>query len=127
MPSAGLGLYAYNKTSNHDILFRRGDSTIKYDAERLTELQLNRRYGDDGTAPYAVRVNKNIIEDGALQRSAGSMANHKARTYANADLTTNYKFCSLKATKNIRNGQEIFVDYGSQYRFNEDDYSYKTK
>ena len=64
LPNAGLGLLAYNRTNNRDILLRAGDSIIKYDAERLTDLQLNRRYGDDATAPYAVRVNRNIVEDG---------------------------------------------------------------
>ena len=57
-----------------------------------------------------------MSEDSACQRSAGSFANHR-----------NTGRVILKATKNIRNGREIFVSYGSAYRMNKENEIHQTK
>jgi SET domain-containing protein len=61
------------------------------------------------------------VEDAACRRGVGALANHRAHSTANARLSflrTTGRF-RLVAKKPIRNGKEIFVDYGRQYRHRE--------
>jgi hypothetical protein len=128
LPNAGLGLFAYDKNGYPDILFRKDDFVIKYDGEHISNLQLNNRYGgNEATAPYAVEIKSGYNEDAACQRTPASLVNRKSRTKANARLSTNFKFVMIKATKNIRNGDEIFVDYGKKYKMSQPGYSFQTK
>ena len=54
---------------------------------------------------------------------------HRAGHHQNARLVVNFQnnTARLKATKNIRNGEEIFVSYGHQYHINETGVQYRTK
>ena len=66
--------------------------------------------------------------DSALKRGVASLANtrnnnNNARISAN----TANKTITLKATKPIRNNQEIFVSYGRAYRLNEPNVRFATK
>ena len=118
MEGAGKGLFAYNGTKNNDIIFKgnqsKGDRIIAYNADVITHLEANRRYGNH-TAPYGVYVNKDYIEDAACMRSAGSLANHISHSKANAKLYSHQGRVYLRAIKNIRNGDEILTDYGKEY------------
>ena len=128
--NAGKGLFAYNGTTNNDIIFKgnqqKGDKIIAYNAEVITHLEAYERY-DKHTAPYGVHINKDSIEDAACIRSAGSIANHTSHSRANAKLYSHQNRVYLRAIKNIRNGDEILTDYGKDYEMNEDGVSYKTK
>lgn len=120
---AGKGLFAIDKSRPvGEILFRKNDKITNYDGEILTREILTQRYGEY-TAPYGVEVNynHNIYEDGACKRGVGNLVNHQSQAQTNAKLSTNKNRnrIILIATKNIRNGQEIFVNYGSDYAFNE--------
>jgi hypothetical protein len=126
IPNAGRGLFAYNKTDNRDIVFRKGDFIINYDGEKLNELQLNTRYGNS-TAPYSIKVKNNYFEDGACRRSPGSLINHQPNARVNSRYSTNYRLIKIFATKNIRNGDEIFINYQDKYLFNEEGVEHKTK
>ena len=55
--------------------------------------------------------------DAALRRGIASLANHTIISRTNARLSFNTDKGILKASKNIRNGQEILVNYGADYRF----------
>ena len=126
VPNGGLGLFAFNGSrDNHEIVFsgpkrtqygeRRGDFITQYNGETLPRATIDRRYGEVNTAPYGAEINRQFIEDAALLRSAGSLANHKPHSQANARLVSNGNSVRLEATKNIRNDSEIFIDYGAEY------------
>jgi len=123
---AGKGLFAYNGTNNDAIVFKKDERIIDYNAEFITTEEKERRYGDN-TAPYAVRINTDLIEDGACQRSSASIANHRPFTYSNAKFYPYNKKIYVKAIKNIRNNQEITIDYGKEYIMNEEGYDFLTK
>jgi len=136
VPNSGLGLFAYDKKKpTGEILFkynsrkRRGDFIIEYEGEVLSKLAGDQRYGKNNTAPYSAYLNKDFEIDSACLRASGSLANHKPRTYANARLIVTGKNVYLEATKTIRNGDEIFIDYGKDYNIGQegDSYTHKTK
>jgi len=118
---AGKGLFAVGK----GIVFRPGDRICMYNGELINAKELIRRYHDN-TAPYAIELHKKdgkqLYEDGAVERGLGSLANHsRNRNIVNARLSiSRTNRAQLIATKNIRSGSEILVNYGSDYKFNED-------
>lgn len=134
--NAGNGLFAlWVKNPPEDgIIFREGDEIIRYHGEVINNAELNHRYGRY-TAPYGIQINRNRFEDAARERGPGSLINHTAnKTLANCRfaVSRNNRDRSLddkivvKATRNIMNGQEILVNYGNQYRFNERGVEYRT-
>ena len=130
LPDAGKGLFAMNKQKEpNEIIFRQGDTIIPYSGEKkLTNQELSNRYGDY-TAPYGVQYANNNNEDAACKRGVGSLANRNVGNLNNARLLPNRRNGSifLRATKNIRNNNEIFVPYGRQYSLNEEGVSNQTK
>ena len=81
--------------------------------------QLNNRYGEY-TPPYAYKIDKNNFRDASLKRGVGSLGNtNRNKNNARISPNTINKTATLKATKNIRNGSEIFVSYGSDYSMDE--------
>ncbi|RZK26948.1 MAG: hypothetical protein EOO43_01205 [Flavobacterium sp.] len=123
IPNAGLGLFAIDplNSNSNEVLFRKGVTIVKYMGESINEAELKRRYGNH-TAPYGVQISQDRYEDGARIRS---LANTKPG-YNNAILSIYRGHASLKATKKIRNGDEIFVSYGRAYKMNEPDVAYIT-
>ena len=97
---------------------------MDYNGDVLTVSQLDKRFGYH-TAPYTVRINKGLVEDASCRRSAGSLANHNSK--ANAKLYAYQGRVYLRAIKNIKNGQEITVDYGNEYDLDEEGVSHTTK
>lgn len=130
IPGAGKGLFAYDPDDpdGNEIVFKPGDVIVQYDGDMLTGDELQRRYGEY-TAPYGIQERYGVLytEDGACRRGAGTLANHKPFSQANAKLSfgTGRKRFQLIAKSNIRNGREIYVSYtrgrqGNQrYMFNE--------
>lgn len=121
LPDAGKGLFALKRNAEAgEILFRPGDTIIKYEGEVIDRPVLEQRYGEF-TAPYGVQMYKGMFEDGACVRGAGNLANHATGSRVNARLAINTREnrVLLKATKNIRNDQEIFINYGKDYSFSE--------
>jgi len=117
---AGLGLFAWDNKSEGRPIFKKDQKIIDFIGEVITNEEKEERYGEY-TTPYALQVGSNSVIDPALLRGVGSLANHKAQTYANAKFSTNPRnqTASIKATKNIRDGDEIFLSYGNDYRFDE--------
>jgi len=118
---AGKGLFAMDKHAlENDIIFRIGQNIVKYDGEIIDLDELNERF-DEYTAPYTVYINNNRYDSAECHRGIGSLANHGNNQQANAKFNTgnrgNNASCRLQATKNIRNGDEIIVNYGRNYQF----------
>ena len=126
IPNGGKGLFAIDpRTVDRDVIFEKGDRITEYHGELINLQTLNERYGEDLTAPYAVGISADSYEDGARVRGIGSLAN-TSPGHNNATLSIYRGRASLKATKNIRNGDEVYLSYGRRYRLNEPDVQYAT-
>lgn len=118
---AGMGLFNCKPR-------KKGDDIIEYIGEVLDDEKLFERYGA-ATAPYAAEVVENKTIDSALIRSIGSYANHKPKEDANAELVLyeDQEKIYICATKPIRVGEEIFIDYGDDYEFDKKGDVHSTK
>lgn len=96
--------------------FEAGEVIIPYGGELLTSEELEERYGNH-TAPYALELSRNYIQDAALVRSAGAHANHYTglRVRPNARFWKDQRVMWLKAIEPIARGEAILVDYGPDY------------
>ncbi len=103
-----------------DVVFRKGDMVATYEGELISQVERARRY-DRYTAPYGLHLNASESIDAALKRTVGSLANHARidKTNARLSVDTRNKKGSVKATKDIRHGDEILVHYGAAYQFKE--------
>lgn len=136
IPEAGLGIYALNKRlPANAIIFRNNEKIVDYYGEMITEETLDERYGR-AMGPYAhTHLNaprgKPPIEDGALKRGVGSLANegiplpphptaHDRARAPNARIRTRAGKSYLEATRPIRNGTEILAQYGNFYTTEQD-------
>lgn len=134
VPAAGKGLFAWHPTSDANIiLFRQGDVLLEYEGEMISRAELDRRYDEEDeehVAPYAYGAG-NFVVDAACERGAGSLINHSDQAR-----NINCKFVydprtailSVVATKNIRNGHELFMNYGEGYNeLNSERVSHRTR
>jgi len=119
IPNAGKGLFAYDPLSGdpNEVLFNREETICQYKGEIIDKDELIRRYANK-TAPFAIGVSANSFEDGARVRGIGSLANTNPGNN-NATLSIYRGRASLKATKPIRNGEEIYLSYGREYKIHE--------
>ena len=124
IPRSGKGLFAYDILRGHNaVIFRgndeRGDLISMYDGEIINNAELNRRY-DEFTGPYAAKISNNRYEDGARIRGVGSYVQHSDdEAITNCRLRVRHNRIAIIATKNIKNGKELFANYGDDYIFNE--------
>jgi SET domain-containing protein len=114
IPESGLGLFARKE-------FQKNELIAPYNGQLLTKHELDARYGSEDKAgdfaPYAVQMSRDKYMDCACERGIGSYANaHNSRNNNSryAIQNTNNTVV-LRATKKIREGQEIFVSYGRNY------------
>ena len=109
IPNAGLGLFTLQE-------FKSGDLIVPYKGEILTRAQMDERYGN-GLATYALQINKNTYIDSACARGTASFINtfprhNNARFSVHSGRAGHPPGASVRATKKIPAGSEIFVDYG---------------
>lgn len=113
IPGAGEGVFATRP-------IRAGATICPYFGETISKACFIKRYKRQPVAPYSLhRI------DSACDRSLGSMANalFKANGKCRSESAHNATFVAshgaktmvLVATKDIREGEEIFVYYGDQY------------
>eukprot|EP01033_Poteriospumella_lacustris_P005134 gene5134-gene5676 len=112
IPNSGKGVYVAGDPN--EIVFRKNDRICSYDGEILSTEEINNRYTDtDLTAPYAVNTQDNVNVDCACKRSIGSLINNRpGHNNVNFSWNAGMRRLSIKASKNIRGGQELFLAYG---------------
>ena len=122
----GRGLFAVKAGNpNFDdqlIVFRNGDRILEYTGDELNNDELTERYGQS-TAPYAMAKNKGLFIDAALLRGPASLANHSPKPNAKAGVS-NRNTIVLTATRAIKHGQEILLNYDAGRRRGEPKYSF---
>ena len=118
-------MFAYDKSARrqNQVVFHQNTTIIDYGGEYITAEELHKRYYNF-TAPYTAELKRNVYQDCGCDRSIGSLANTAPTTNQNnAILVANYRShpqkVVLQATRPIRDGEEIFVDYGDSYHLNE--------
>lgn len=125
-----LGLFACDESKDADaVVFKRQEYIIPYVAEEINGAELDARYPGEHTGVYVVQNEADSYEDGAVVRGAAGLSNMciarlaykengRATCANNAQIAgragANY-FPFLRATKPIRNGEEVFTSYGQQY------------
>lgn len=122
----GKGVFAFDKKKPPGaVIFKKSDHLADYNGKIITKAESSRRYGKDNTGPYAVGLYNGKIEDGACSRGVGTMFNHSSKANERSAKLVDWDTGrgrwkgGVEATKNIKNGQEIFVTYGTKYRFKE--------
>ena len=128
IPNAGTGVFAYmSNVDNNHIVFRIGDVICPYNAEIVDNATVQARYGNH-TAPYALKINRGLVLDGALRRCLGSLINSTTFARANCSFALNNRTntVNIKAIKHIKNGTELLISYGDAYMLNEAGVNYAT-
>jgi hypothetical protein len=126
IPQAGKGLFVEDKSKpKNEVVFQKNSFILEYNGEKIDRDELVRRYGKY-TAPYGVELSKKLYEDAACKRGAGAMGNYSPKSNAILFLSKNKNSVIVVAKKNIRNSEEIFIDYGKSFRFDEGTF-YTTK
>jgi hypothetical protein len=118
---AGKGLFAFNRKENeNEILIHKGDKITSYNGEFIDRDVLLQRY-DVHTAPYGIQYDRDTYIDSALLRGIGSLINHTQMKNTNVRFSVDRRnrAINLVATRNIRNGDELLVNYGPQYEFDD--------
>ena len=131
IPAYGKGLFVWdNQKGNDEIIFKKGDIIINYVGEHINFNTLENRYGEY-TGPYVMYFKKNEYIDPATKRGIGSLVNHSNnRQKINCEFISVFnrkpQEVKIRATKDIKNHEELYINYGSDYHFNEPT-SYITK
>ncbi len=129
IPVAGNGVYAWDLEAPNRIVFKNGDYIIEYTGEILSPDQLYKRYGPN-TAPYTMATDdENVFIDSACVRTMGALINGSygaAYGKANTSFVVEGKRVFIRADRNIVHGEELFIDYGSDYGKGEHRMNHKT-
>ena len=118
--NAGKGLFVVDKKQPEGaVIFRTGETVCPYGGDLIDKDTINERYGEN-TAPYGIQLSQNRYRDAGCARGVGSLINHDSRR-ANVAYSVDQraKTVSIKAKRNLKNGEELFVSYGRVYRMND--------
>lgn len=112
------GLFACDpKKKKGEVVFEKNKWIVAYIGDKMTKTELDARYPQDNTAPYAVG-RKTDVWDGGCTRGVANFANdarNDANNNAFFDWAGRGRTMVLVATKDIKNGDEILADYGKAY------------
>jgi uncharacterized protein len=104
---AGKGLFS-------KVTLKSGDTIGEYTGKILTDKQTERKPYIDSDYILWVCKDHNILGEGPLANHT-RFINHKTRANGRIVASTRWKKARIEAIKNIRPGQEIFIDYGDSY------------
>ena len=100
----GLGLFATAP-------IKKGAFIIEYKGRRITNAQAEKL--EARGSRYMYELNSRWTLDGSSRRNIARYANHSCRPNAESDVVRRQVI--LRAIKNIKPGDEITYDYGSDY------------
>ena len=116
IPSSGDGLWTEKD-------FKRGEVIVKYDGEEITWKECEKRnLAQEGFGGYYLFISKKRCIDAQYTTWAqGRYANDAAGLHRIKGLRNNARYeiikgeAFIKASRNIKAGEEIFVSYGKGY------------
>ncbi len=97
----GLGLFA-------KVPMKKGDCIIEYIGDVIDEDEANRRGGR-----YLFQTTKTRHIDGTTRKNTARYVNHSCRPNCEVDIIKGRVF--IYAKRNIKEGEELFYDYGKEY------------
>lgn len=118
-----------------------GSWICPYHGEVINRACLDQRYPGNTTATYTTTLGRATFNDSACRRGIGSMANGKFRLNGqsqtrqrhNAEIARRPNWVGtsegstwLRAIRDIGEGSEVFVYYGTDYRLQQDHKTYRT-
>ena len=103
IPNAGLGLFALRK-------FKDGSFLGKYDGVVLNTIPTNQT-----TRAYTLQIDNKYINGRTGRLGYVHMANDARNVARNKCYFTDHGYLRVKLDKEIRKGNEIFVEYGDGY------------
>jgi len=101
--SAGLGLFALEDLMKDQLI-------IEYTGERITEDEANKRGGR-----YLFQVTDTLVIDGKNRENTARYINHACKPNAEAEHDEEDDRIYIRASKNIKVGEEITYHYGKDY------------
>lgn len=120
----GMGLFAHDGTHGKSVvIFKKGDKICPYLGEEISTAERKKRYGNKWGPYVYFKPYGHPSIDAQYYRSAAAYANDGAWIYENGEyrkripsLVNSYlKKGWLIADTDIKNGDEIFLDYGESY------------
>lgn len=116
IPGSGKGLFTETNIA-------KGELVVEYTGDILTMKEVRERYGDEiQTAPYLYFISYKKCVDALYNLDAVARYANDANGFVVTEgVKNNSEFANvrgvpyIKATKNIRAGSEILVDYGGDY------------
>ena len=102
---------------------KRGDTICNYDGNHLSAEELDLRYPINSSkelSTYVLQVTKNLFLDArSTQSCVGRYINScdSNKGICNARFSVYKKQVTIKATKNIKPNEQIFIAYGPNYKF----------
>lgn len=101
--SAGLGLFADEDIPKDQLI-------IEYTGERISSKEADRRGG-----LYLFTVTDSLVIDGKGRGNNARYINHACKPNAEAEHDEEVDGIFIRASKNIKAGEEITYDYGKEY------------
>jgi SET domain-containing protein len=101
--SAGLGLFAQEDIKKEQLV-------IEYTGERITETEANKRGGR-----YLFEVTDDLVIDGKGRENKARYINHACRPNCEAEHDEEDDRIYIRASKNIKKGDELSYHYGKVY------------
>ena len=127
IPNAGKGLFASDGTNDpHHRVFAAHQTILDYDGLFTTRQALDTKYGIY-TAPYAVELTNERVEDASKRRGEGSLINQADAGHVNnVEMIVSpgtrekpYRHTRIRTTRQIFNRDELFLNYGRDYLLHE--------
>jgi hypothetical protein len=127
---AGKGVFVDRpRTAQGVLVFKKKDKICPYYGDVLNEDEYNAR-ARNPIYTLRLRGGENpLYEDAACERGIGSIINHTTTRNSNVrfSIGNNPKKGWIVATKNIYNGDELLVNYGSDYVLGADAFETRRK
>lgn len=120
IPNAGLGLFARAPRTTRSrrkkaAVIPKDGIVCHYEGEVLTKKKLNERYPGDYIAPYVfvkTQGRRNVYVDGVCKRFAPAYINAALNRQSNVIFLSDG---SVVAKRNIYEGEELLIHYGTDY------------
>ena len=111
----GDGVFVHETGSDKEkVIFKKNDIILEYKGEKLKSKEVESLYKDN-YAPYLMYIGRNKYLDSACKRSLASMVNMGTKKENNCFFHGIKNSIYIKASKDIKNFEELLCDYGEYY------------
>jgi hypothetical protein len=131
---SGKGVFAWDPDAQREEgrVFAPRIEVVKFEGEVLTREEMEDRYKnlDEVSMPYAIQISPHRFIDASCERGIASMINpppaHRQPNVRFSPSRNNPNRIRIISTKNIKHGEELFVDHG-EFEFQNNHRTYDCK